>query len=311
MVCIYFLIVVGLVFVSGEKHCHKQCLHDTECDHGHYCRVDLEGCHSECMSSRNDLPPPVIGKRNTGCSQVPVFCPQPCMVNRGGCTVCDCTGGRFSTGQNSPFHATNLGNPVQLSQMGPMAGQGNSANQMSQMPAQSNSVNTGPGSGSLNGPNTPNFNPGNPGGGLPNGLNGPNTAPIQNGPNTGPIQNGPNTGPIQNGPNTGPIQNGPNTGPIQNGPNTGPIQNGPNTGPIQNGPNTGPIQNGPNTGPIQIGGGIKLDQILKSTHPPSSVSQTSTPAPTTTKITCAPVRCIAPCNKGVTISKDGCPTCLC
>ncbi|XP_076081098.1 uncharacterized protein LOC143052010 [Mytilus galloprovincialis] len=192
-------------------------------------------------------------KRNTGCSQVPMFCPQPCMVNRGGCTVCDCTGGIFSTGQHSPFHATNLGNPVQLSQMGPMAGQGNSANQMGQMPAHSNSVNTGPGSGSLNGPNTgpgsgslngpntPNFNPGNPGGNLPNGFNGPNTGPIQNGG----------------------------------------------------------------------AGGIKLDQILKSTLPPSSVSPTSTLAPTTIKITCAPVRCIAPCNKGVTISKDGCPTCLC
>ncbi|XP_052097479.1 uncharacterized protein LOC127732480 [Mytilus californianus] len=197
MGCIYFLIVVGLVIVSG--------------------------------------------KRNTGCSQVPMFCPQPCMVNRGGCTVCDCTGGMFSTGQNSPFHATNLGKPVQLSQMGPMSGQGNSVNQMGQMSAQSNSVNTGPGSGSLNGPNTPNFNPSNPSGSLPNGFNGPNTGPIQNGG----------------------------------------------------------------------AGGITLNQILKSTLPPSSGSRTSTLAPTTIKTTCAPVRCIAPCNKGVTISSDGCPTCLC
>ncbi|CAC5358117.1 unnamed protein product [Mytilus coruscus] len=248
---IYFFFVVGLVIVFGEKHCHKPCLSDTDCDHGKYCRFDLEGCHSECMSSKNDLPPPVIGKRNTGCSQVPMFCPQPCMVNKGGCTVCDCTGGIFSTGQNSPFHATNLGNPVQLSQMGPMSGQGSSGNQMGQMSAQSNPANTGPGSGSLNGPNTPNFNPSNPGNVHMNPSN-----------NGGSLPN------------------------------------------VFNGQYTGPIQNG---GP----GGTKLDQILSSTLQPSSGSQTSTLAPTTIKTTCAPVRCIAPCNKGVTISKDGCPTCLC
>ena len=45
-----------------------------------------------------------------------------------------------------------------------------------------------------------------------------------------------------------------------------------------------------------------------TTKPTSTTTQPST---ATTSSTCAPLRCLAPCNKGVVFDKTGCPHCLC
>lgn len=44
------------------------------------------------------------------------------------------------------------------------------------------------------------------------------------------------------------------------------------------------------------------------------VAHISTTQQTTTaqvQLTCAPVRCTAPCNKGIMLGADGCPACVC
>ncbi|XP_033725015.1 cell wall protein IFF6-like [Pecten maximus] len=136
---------------------------------------------------------------------------------------------------------------------------------------------------------------------------------------TSGVTNSPNTGSVnQNG-----VGNTTTTGSInQNG-----VGNTTNTGSVnQNG-----VGNTTNTGSVnQNGGGTtaKTSSATPTCRPfpvncprgsaviingcPECNVQTTTVSPTVHRATCPPTRCVAPCNKGVTLDPTtGCPVCVC
>ncbi|XP_063419730.1 uncharacterized protein LOC134704876 [Mytilus trossulus] len=68
-------------------------------------------------------------------------------------------------------------------------------------------------------------------------------------------------------------------------------------------------------GSFAIQNGCPVCTALQKTVAPSSTQSTvtTTLAPSTTHapVTCAPVRCIAPCNKGIKFDASRCPVCVC
>ncbi|XP_052092395.1 uncharacterized protein LOC127728837 [Mytilus californianus] len=68
-------------------------------------------------------------------------------------------------------------------------------------------------------------------------------------------------------------------------------------------------------GSFAIQNGCPVCTALQKTVAPSStqttVTTTSAPRTTHASSTCAPVRCIAPCNKGIKFDASRCPVCVC
>ncbi|XP_061185152.1 probable glycoprotein hormone G-protein coupled receptor [Saccostrea echinata] len=263
---------------------------------------------------------PDLNRRQTQCNVLPNICPQTCIITLGGCSHCVSSCATILGHQNPSGYPMGANNGGSLSYSflngggTPNGGGGSSF-------LSPNSMNS---FSSLSGSSGPaNYNPGNLGPGNPYLSSGFGSSAI--GTNYNPANPGQTNGGIPFGANSGVFGQQPsgyNGGQLSGLGNQipGNPANPLSVHTTQAPPTTTTPIRTTATGATQTCRPISCPDIQYVHYIngcpeciiPTSPSSTTTSRPTTTlRATCAPLRCVAPCDKGIGIGPTGCPMCLC
>ncbi|XP_048750043.2 loricrin-like [Ostrea edulis] len=270
-----------------------------------------------------------LNTRQSQCKVIPNICPQTCIITLGGCSHCvtSCAtifGASLNNHQSPSGYPSNGGSPLYNSVNGngggsqssvPLSGGGGTS---FLSPSSMNSYSSISGSSGLTNYNPGNLGPVNPylNSGYGSSATGTNYNPANPGQMNGGVPFGVNSGVFGSQPS------GYNGGLISGSGSQlpgNPAIPGSAYTTIQTTSTSSPAHT---TGATQTCRPISCSDIkyIRYIHGcpeciiPSSISHTTIKPTThivTSSSTCAPLRCVAPCDKGIGIGPAGCPVCLC